>query len=218
MKKINKFLEITKAAASGILGVLSAYFFKKHLNEGGGEELWGTIAIAVVLFIVVSIFNYVIANIIDKCQWIRKKMLGKDFLEGIWMQKIASRSLTEKPIDYHIISILYEKGFYKITGESYNKKGKYIASFQSYSSKYENHILEYPFTVATIENNTEKKIYGTSKLTFSPADRLPDKYIGTVCSNLRKNPIYVIAKKLPKGKCIDLKTSEGRKDFEAFVN
>lgn len=217
LKQIEKFLEITKAAASGVIGVSSAYFLEQYLGENADKELWLILAVTVALFIIISFFNWVITNIIDSSQRLRKILLGKDFLEGLWIQKIATDSLSERPVIYSKVHISYENGHYKVTGESYDKDGKYTATFQSHSSEYANHILEYPFTITTIEN-TEKKVFGTSKLTFSPTDELSNKYIGIVYSNLREKPVYVTAKKLPKKTTINLNTSEGRTAFENLID
>lgn len=218
LKKIESFLEITKAAASGIIGILSGYFLKMYLQVNDTEkEIWIVVAVSVVLFFVISFFNWLIKTIIENSKFLRKMLLGKHFLEGNWIQKLSTQSLSDRPVIYSEVYISYDNGRYKITGESYDKDGKFAANFQSHSSEYSNHILEYPFTITTLEN-TDKKVFGTSKLTFSATDEHSNRYLGIVYSNLREKPVYVTAKKLPKKTTVNLSTPEGRTAFENLID
>lgn len=216
LKKIELFLKITKTTMSGLLGVLSTYIYECYLNEYADKKLLIAIAMAIALFILISIANWVITSFINNCQGLRKLLLGNHFLEGDWLQKIAPISSKEKPLQYHIVHISYEKGYYMITGDSFNSIGRHIATFQSHLSKYGNHVLEYPFTVTTKEVN-DPNVFGISRLSFSPTHRIPNKYTGVVSSNLRVN-VKVTAIKLPKSKSINLNTQEGRNEFKELTN
>ncbi len=216
LKQIEKFLEITKSAASGLIGITSGYFLKKYLNANTEEKIWVIVVVAIILFVVISFFNWAITKIVDNSKSLRKLLLGKDFLEGCWIQKITDESMHERPVIYSKVYISYDDGSYKVTGESFDKDGNFTANFHSQFSEYSNHILKYPFTITTLENQ-EKKVFGTSKLTFSSTNELPKRYLGIVYSNLREKPVYIKAKKLQGESTIDLKTEIGRTAFKNLI-
>ncbi len=217
LKQIEKFLEITKTAASGLTGIVSGYFLKKYLTANAEEKIWVIVVVSIILFVIISFFNWAITKIVDNSRPLRKLLLGKDFLEGWWIQKIMDNGMQERPVIYSKVYISYDEGSYKVTGESFDKDGNFTANFHSQFSEYSNHVLKYPFTITTLENQ-EKKVFGTSKLRFSPNNEHPTKYLGIVYSNLREKPVYIKAKKLEEKSTVDLTTEEGRLAFNNLID
>jgi hypothetical protein len=217
LKQIEKFLEITKTAASGLIGIISGYFLKKYLNANAEEKIWVIVVVAILLFIIISFFNWAITKIVGNSKPIRKLLLGKDFLEGCWIQKITDDPMNDRPVIYSIVYISYNDGYYKVTGESFDKDGNFTATFHSQFSEYSNHILKYPFTITTLENQ-EKKVFGTSKLTFSSTNEHPNRYLGIIYSNLREKPVYTKAKKMQEKSIVDLKTEADRIAFNNLID
>jgi hypothetical protein len=217
LKKIEKFLEITKTAASGLIGIITGYFLKKYLTANAEEKIWVIVVVSITLFFILSFFNWAITKIVDNSKHLRKLLLGKDFLEGCWIQKISDESMQDRPVIYSLIYISYDDGSYKVTGESFDKEGNFTANFISQFSEYSNNILKYPFTITTLENK-EKKVFGTSKLTFSSTNEYPNRYLGIVYSNLGEKPVYIKAKKLQAKSTVDLKTKAGRDKFNNLID
>ena len=59
LKQIEKFLEITKTAASGLTGIVSGYFLKKYLTANAEEKIWVIVVVSIILFVIISFFNIV---------------------------------------------------------------------------------------------------------------------------------------------------------------
>jgi hypothetical protein len=214
LKKIERFLNIIKSAASGIAGILFGYLLKKYINKNPDDSILLTIVMAIALFIVLALINYLTTLLVEKSKWLRKLLLGKHFIEGVWVQGIDIKSVSIKQPIYSIVYITFDKDHLNITGESFNKKGEFLANFHSVSSEYNNHILRYPFTVKTLENG-EMKIFGTSKLTFSLTDELPNRFLGIVYSNLREKPINVIGRRINEK--IDMKSKDGINKIKSIL-
>lgn len=209
LKRIEIFLEIIKTTASGIFGILSGFYLKKYLAANADDTLWFITLFSIVLFVVLSSINWSVTKMVENNEWLRRLILGKHFVEGRWIQRIDRESLDDRPPIFSLVYISFDKNVYKISGESFDSNGLFTANFQSQFSDYSQHILKYPFTVSTLEVK-DKKIFGTSKLTFSLTDEYPNRYLGLVYSNIREKPVTVIGKKIAKKIIIDLKTSEGR--------
>jgi len=210
IKNIENFLNITKAALSSVIGTLTGFYFKKYLFENPSINEWWLIAIAIGVFIVLSVVNYSINKLVEKSKWLRRKLLDKHFIEGCWIQKIADESLGRSSPIYSLVYITFDKNHYKVSGESFKLDGTFTANFHSLFSEYNNHTLKYPFLVKSLEFK-DNFVFGFSELVFSLTDKIPDRYLGHVSSNIRDKPIMVQAKKIHANESINITLPSDRK-------
>ena len=185
LKSIENFLQITKSAVSGIIGILSGYFLRLYLRvDAPDKEIWAVLGVAIVMVFVILFFNWLIEYILERAIWLRRILLRRHFFEGIWIQTIKNDLTTNKPLSnvpHSIVYISYDKGRYKIKGLSYDNEGNHIATFDSHFAEYSysTNTLEYPFTITTHEN-TNIKVFGTTQLRFAVTDGMCTNYIGVV--------------------------------------
>lgn len=219
LKKIENQINICKAVASSIIGTISGFLLKKFLFEKPETDYITLLIIAIIVFFLTAIANYLITSFIEKNKFLRKKILGNDFIEGHWIQKIESESYgLMHTVQYSLIKISIEKSHYKVVGTSFQTDGsETTAHFFSQTSDFNGVILSYPFTVESLEYKDSKNIFGHTKLHFSKTGGLPDSYFGIVESNVREKPVKVRGKKISAKENVDVSTKSGRERLITYI-
>lgn len=151
-----------------------------------------------------SIIEGSIRYLINHSLWIRRVLLGKDFIEGWWLEDIKivydhgeeARGSTSTAIT----SIHYRSGSYVIKGHVVDKDGKIKQSWTSSFSGYDarGH-LEYFFIGPSYGTNQPRTDHGYSRISFQYFDdkKPPSTYEGEVIL-LRPDArhVYFNAKKI----------------------
>lgn len=209
-KELSNTLTIIKSTCNSVISIVAGFYLRKFLENNQNTSIANIIEIAVILIITLVTLNIAINKGIDHAKWFRKLIVGKDFVEGIWLQRISNKSLPNSVPIYSIISISFKDNIYKISGESFNSSGKFTANFYSITSEYNSRVLKYPFKVTSTEF-PKKLIYGYTELTFSSNEDTIRRYIGHVNSNARKEPIMVEGTKIDNK--IDISNEDERKNL-----
>ncbi len=219
LKKLENQINIWKAVSSSLLGTTSGYMFRKFIFENPDSTPVTWISIAIVIFAVTVISNFVLSSLIEKSSLIRKWILGNHFIEGYWIQNIETESYgLMHTVQYSLLKITYEKFNFKVEGTSFALDGsKNTANFYSHVTEFDGVILRYPFTVETLEFNKKNNIFGKTELHFSKVGKLPELYFGTVESNVRKKPVKVRGEKIKSHIHVDITTKRGREKLISYI-
>lgn len=207
------FIRASKALSSSTVGVISGYYLQKSISEGSEFYiLYLLIAVILVCILLIGV-DFVLLRLIDKLKFLRRAVLGSDFIEGFWLQMVVPESHKDEIPRFGIIRIAFEGTQYKITGDSFQPNGELIASFITYLIQYEKHQLKYSFE-AHVADVAHNKIIGNTELLFTSFDSgIASSYTGTVYSNIRDVPVKVRAYKIPE-EYLPLEFSkEGRKSI-----
>ena len=111
-----------------------------------------------------------------KSRNIRKFLLGRDFIEGYWIDivRLNDQSIRE----YAVIEIEYVKEELEITGTIYNKSFERIGKFESGVSKYRKRKLEYGYSRKADHERTEQAS-GLGKYEFIKNKPFPLTFVGS---------------------------------------
>ncbi len=217
-KTINAAHNALKAAAATALAGVSGFLLEKYKSP----NMSTMIIVAGLIFIANAFFIYTLTSLIDSTRFLRRIVLGNDYLEGFWVQKIksSSKELSQAP-HYTIIEITFEKARYKLSGISFRAdEPNYTATFQSDISTYAENKLKYPFKGTTLEKDIKKAknvFSGYTSLTFVQINNSPPtSFVGVVHSNVRTIPVLVEGFKIDN--FIDPQSSSGRAALIALID
>ncbi len=207
-KIVNAFNVINKLIPISV-GVITSYIIKEYLKN---EDF--TILNALILSIAILIYSLIIINLFSKfLNWsmIRKIILGKDYIEGQWLQTVEIDNDDKPERKFTLLDISFKSKSYHVHGKTFNNDGEIISIFDSTMTKFIDNTLSYPFKINMIKSDNID-ILGNTNLQFSKVNK-EHLYIGTVYSNFRSYPVDIRGKKIDDDLSRDLDSESGRKSY-----
>lgn len=210
IKTLVDFTRWSKTIITSIIGVLSGVLIKgMEITENN----FGIVLIAVIILIVVisKVVEFSINTVISKSKSIRKLLLGKNFIEGYWVEGVIDISEINKVESLAIIKITFIENHYSISGESFALDNKLRGSFHSMHSDYQNFCLKYSYEGINSEHK-DSKVVGNGELRFTPNDKFPKRLSGNLIDNFHKERVMVTAEKIDETKLsgIDISKSSSK--------
>lgn len=165
MKKIKTALKIIEISSLS-LSIAFQQTIIKWLEGRGFGNTDRTIVFLMSVFFILLIFliiDFLISKIIE-VSFIRKIILGKDYIEGQWAE-LASDPTTNEGISYSLLIIKGDRDSILLNGDSFDiKTNKHIGSFVAESITYEYPNLYYSYKY-DVNNNLNVK-EGISRIKF----------------------------------------------------
>jgi hypothetical protein len=134
-------------------------FLKKYIEkmlppqwEHAAVMTW--LLIFICLFILIELLQYAINNYVERSQWLRRKLLGDNFIEGIWKDVVTWNTNEGKFLTGGLVEITFSKGKLHVSGESFDASGRRIGSFRSLVASYRDRVLTYSFS--KFDSTTER--------------------------------------------------------------
>ena len=220
LKKLEKKINRWKSISTSFVGITGGFLLRLYIFENEGSNIFTYIGIAVVIGLCTFGVSDKISSWIENSKWIRRRILGNNFIEGHWIQNIESESYDlMHTVQYSVLKITFEKSSLKVEGLSFELDGsKSTASFHSDSTEFDGKILRYPFTVESLEFKNKKSIFGKTELHFEKIGKRPQKFFGVVESNVREHPVKVRGEKIKDNFYVDVYTRRGREKLISYIN
>lgn len=153
MQKIINFIKLAKNCIT-ILASLILVWVKDNLgsnmthwfsNAPAEYNLFILLIFFPIFFVILIVALYLIEdrlrNLVDKSRWLRHRLMGKDDIEGTWIDAVYTENLQHW--SGGILRIRYREDNYIVDGVTYDDQGIRIGDFSSTVVHYEAMVLRF---------------------------------------------------------------------------
>jgi len=176
MKKIERFYKYANSIFVVIVVLIEEQViqFVEHLGIKNNVLVY--VISIITLITLFKIMEWTVEQLLEKVCWIRKLLLGEDYIEGVWLDKVE----INKEKFYSLIHINYEDGMYYINGEQFFDNRVIKCSWHTISSRYENNSLKTIYETTHYCGGKNETFYGLSVYNFSinPQHTSPETFSG----------------------------------------
>ncbi|NIS37739.1 hypothetical protein GWN26_01340, partial [Candidatus Saccharibacteria bacterium] len=183
------------------------------------------IAIGILVFfaiVVTKIGESIGRSLVERSKFIRKLILGKDYIEGSWVDlSIDHQNKLLRAVA--LVEIEYQNGSIAFGGQVFGCNGVPVGNFDSSVAGYKNNTLWYVYNREVVFENKEKAT-GRGELKFTRESHNPTSYYGSFFDTETELEISVEGARIQDKKTLKmLRKQEGKaqvvKEYsERFVN
>lgn len=174
MKKLHTFVRAVEALALFLALWIEQwaqqYLFKSHSAPLALLVVTGFVG----LVAVVKLAHYTMTHWVDTSPQLRKLILGDDYIEGYWFNKVQ----TSTSALFGLLRIIVTEAGVRVHGEQFDASGKLTATWESQMADYHNNNLRYAYLVKYVGRPDSQDIYGFSDISFSKVSGCPMEYSG----------------------------------------
>ena len=171
MKRIIAFENIVKVIATAI-GVILANQVARTLDAQQVPPLLTIIVQLVVVGITFVISREGVSYLIDSSQWLRRMIARDQFVEGTWI------NIIHEPESFiAIISLKFERGEIRISGQDYHSDGTIFGMFKTEMVSVDWPVIRYKY-VWSRNDERQPHIHGYGEIWFTENDTSPNRGSG----------------------------------------
>lgn len=164
--------------------IFNSLFTKVGVPE---YHMVGPILLSVVGMIVA---DKVVGTIVERIRLFRRALAGIDYIEGEWINTVATRDNPKNILGVEFCVIRYSAGQYKVMGDTWDIDGRHLHNFSSEGSNYTGRELEYYYKTGL------DKIGGYGKIIFSPIDQVATNFFCEFIDAETKEPYMTVGRKI----------------------
>ena len=209
MDRLTTLLSWCRTVIGAGAAVLAIYLGKIENNLNRGLYM-AFILISLVIFIKVT--ESLLKHVIGLSRRLRHFLFGNSFVEGLWVDVVVDK--THQAVLFGgIILFRYKDGFLHESGWSFNVDGKFMGTFETITTIYDDLCLRYTYNLdSTGSEPLEIKGYGETRFKPEP-DGPPITYTGFFFDPVHHASLHVYGEKLSDPKVIDgLHTLDGKRE------
>lgn len=217
MEKLNKFLSWWNTVIGACYVGVALHLKEAILSHNFSDKKTLVVLVCVAIF-TLKIGSALGNEIVRSVRLLRKIILGKDFIEGYWIDlNIDDENKVLRAIS--LVFVDYEDGSLVMGGEIYSCGGASIGNWRSTSCGYKNLILWYVYSREVVFKKKEKA-KGRGELCFTTDKGSPKSYYGSFYDTKTETEISVEGIKVTsRQEERKLTTAEGRKEIvKAYVS
>lgn len=141
------------------------------------KSVWLSPLVALIIFAICFQFlTYLLENLFDGSKRLRKILLGRQFVEGTWLDLMSKEA---KPFSYGISYIKsFELSSLRISGEDFDLEGNNCGHYYSDLIKVEWPTIKYTYTYQH-SSNPQLSCQGLGELQFIEREGPPNRYRGS---------------------------------------
>jgi hypothetical protein len=130
-------------------------FESAELPFVGMVLITGFLAIAVM-----HVFELVITRIFDHSIWMRRMILGDEYIEGVWIDRVIDQDA------FGVISIHVRDGALSMTGEQFRRDGRITATWDDYVANFSGNTLRAIYEAPQFREGSPSEVHGFSTYVF----------------------------------------------------
>lgn len=139
MNKIQKFKTFYESIISTVVSIACVYVLNNYQEDLPKNQTAKGVFVIIFISIFVILLNKLVNSIVDSSKWLRRQIDPANFIEGYWCDTTYDENGTA--LHLVILTISYQDGQYTLCGETFEKEGKKISTFNSTHSNFNNHEL-----------------------------------------------------------------------------
>jgi hypothetical protein len=175
MKRLDNFIQSVKAFAL-FAGLYLEKYLEQHLIDDKTQKPVLVIVCAFLgLIAVIKVSEKVAEFAIERWRGLRRTILGDNYIEGVWFNKVPINS----PL-YGLLRIEIKDSSVRISGEQYDRNGAMTATWHSEMARFDGSILSYAYRATYSQHGQEQEVHGVSQISFAKVSRTgePRSYNG----------------------------------------
>ncbi len=208
MKKFESAYRVAIAALASSASVLASTYFGRALPQGTFIQAYVLISVIIVVFVI----DTFIQSLIGRYSSLRKLIYKDDFIEGYWHDE-SFDPITKTWFHGVLFHIDYRDGELSLTGVTYDKVGRRVATFRSDKLVYSDRVLFYEY-----ESHTD---YGVSPIEIGIAQLQFDSpavsYTGFYFSHDGKIKSKIVGEKVSNEDFLKFNRFKQNSDKKSYV-
>jgi hypothetical protein len=173
MKRLEAFIAFVKG-----FGLLFGFYIERRFEYVLGDKTPKSLLVIVAflsLLASIKIFERLAETSIERWRWLRKSILGDNYIEGVWFNKVP----TNPPL-YGLLRIELRDGSVGVEGEQYDQDATLTATWHSEMAHFDGSILTYAYRVIYVREGQSHEIQGISRISFAKVSQkgVPRSYNG----------------------------------------
>lgn len=201
---------------AAVCAVLAIYLDKIENNLNKGLYI---VFILISLILIIKSAESILEYTVSHSSIFRRYLFGDSFVEGLWVNVVIDKT-NQTVLFGGIILFKYRMGEIHESGYSFNVDGKFMGTFETTHTYFEDLCLRYTYTLdSTGAQPVEIKGYGETKFKAEESGP-PMVYTGFFCDTIHNSSLHVYGEKLSdKDEIISLKSFERKRSkVKAFIN
>lgn len=194
VKKLDRIVSWFQTAVTVALGIISVQVVEFLKDFVTISEIELVLAYIVVAILVVKGLETFIKWAISNSVWLRRIIMGKQFIEGYWIDKLVDVE-NEEIISIGILKITYQDGMLHSSGSGYSPNYDNFGSFKTYISKYDDFKLNYGY-VSLMPFTPNIEVYGHGQYLFDQGNKYPVRFNGFMQDSHFRNKILLNGRKI----------------------
>ncbi len=185
------------------------------------EDIVGNPTVTLLLLIVIVVLlgrlaEFFIKELVLRARWLRRIIMGAQFIEGTWIDKVVTDNNIES---IALLTIVFENSRFEINGESLDLAGERLGTFRTYISEYENWELRYAYHGMN-KRKQDVRIDGYGEYHFVRGDQMPLTFSGFLHDSRHMKQVLVQVEKVYHSELLQaVRTREGKKRIiELFLS
>lgn len=186
MKALKSFLAFWQMSAIFCGLYLEKWAEKYLIDDASVHPPLLMFALFVGLAVIIKALDLPFIKGVEKSRRLRRLILGDDYIEGVWFNKIKSGNGNLNGL----VHIYFSEGDMRVSGEQYNEEGQLTATWHSTMSEYSETHAELSYAYKSNYFNAAdptktSTVEGISKIRFikAPMFGIPRTYEGTYEDN-----------------------------------
>lgn len=139
MTKIEKFKAFYETIIGTVVSIACVYVLNNYQEDLPKNQTMKGLFVVIFVSIFIILLNKLVASIIDTSKWLRRLIDPSSFIEGYWYDITYDQS--GNFVHLVFLTIKYQNSIYTLCGETFDKNGKKVSTFNSTHSNFSNHEL-----------------------------------------------------------------------------
>jgi hypothetical protein len=197
-----------------VLTLIAAYVINKYFDWNAKLSNWYELFLYAGLVVAMFVGDNYLATLYERSKWLRTHLLGKRYLEGVWLELILTESDDLHSVAYNFVRV--QGGAYSMDGYGFllpdGRPDHWKSTLTSMSHDGDVDII-YKLTSAKTGRGD---LYGYCKYSFTlNADRIPPiSYTGSYSYALDGATYFVQARKINDAETADAVQRHYKEDFQ----
>ena len=207
VRRIDTFIRWLSSIATSAIAI-GTYAVRSSLQSLVQNSPLALFILLVIVVLLSQVADYLIRQGVSKARWIRRYILGRQFVEGYWVDRVIEGGQVES---VGLLTIAYDNGQLEINGESLDTEGRRLGTFRTYISEYDNWEFRYAYH-GMHKGKSDVRIDGYGEYHFVRGDRIPLAFSGFLHDSRHMKQVLVQAEKVWHPELIaGISSKEGRK-------
>jgi hypothetical protein len=203
-------LWVTGFTASIVASALSV--FLPAILPGTQNSLFHITASFAIVILVVLLFQLAMDAAIERSKFIRRLLLGEDFLEGWWVDYAENEA--RELVSAALLCIKYRKNELKVQGSVMHKEDHVIGRLTGYPVAYSEKESTIAFSYR-IQSAKHSSLIdeGYEELKFDGSESFHDSYNGFVFLKTERSILWIVGRRLTKKECAQMRGDSQKATF-----
>jgi hypothetical protein len=191
VKRLDTFISWMDSIAVSAIAI-ATYTIRSTIQETIVNPTITMLLLIAIVVLLSRITEFLIKELVSKSRWLRRIVLGTQFIEGRWIDKVVTDGNVES---IALLTITYSNNQFEVNGESLDLMGDKLGAFHTYISVFDNWELKYAYHGVNIRKG-DIRIDGYGEYNFVRHEKFPLSFLGFLHDSRHMKQVHVQAEKV----------------------